>query len=47
MKLKMVMEWINALANEKPQPVNQSAVTGLATKYKFEVKIGSQISTTL
>lgn len=35
-------EWINALANEKPQPVNQSAVTGLATKYKFEVKIGSQ-----
>lgn len=35
-------EWINGLANEKPQPVNQSAVTGLATKYKFEVKIGSQ-----
>lgn len=35
-------DWINALANEKPQPLNASAVTGLATKYKFEVKIGSQ-----
>ena len=36
-------EWIGALANEKPQAMNASSVTGLATKYKFEVKIGSQL----
>lgn len=36
-------DWIGALANEKPQAQNASAVTGLATKYKFEVKIGSQL----
>lgn len=35
--------WYNSLANEKPQPQNTSSVTGLATIYKFEVKIGSQL----
>lgn len=34
-------EWYSALANEKPQALNASAVTGLATKYKFEVKVGA------
>lgn len=36
-------EWYSSLANEKPQALNASSVTGLATKYKFEVKIGSEL----
>ena len=36
-------EWYPALANEKPQAVNASKVTGLATTYKFEVKVGSAL----
>ena len=35
--------WVGDLANEKPQPMNQSELTKLASKYKFEVKIGSQL----
>ena len=35
--------WVGDLANETPQPMNQSKVTNLASKYKFEVKIGSQL----
>lgn len=36
-------EWYSCLANEKPQAQNASSVTGLASIYKFEVKIGSQL----
>ena len=37
--------WIGILANEKPQAMNMNAETGLASKYKFEVKIFSNFIT--
>lgn len=35
--------WYSSLANEMPQAQNKSSVTGLATIYKFEVKVGEQL----
>lgn len=42
-KTKDGYEWYSSLANEKPQAQNKSASTGLATIYKFEVKVGSEL----
>ena len=36
-------KWVGYLANEKPQAMNANPITGLASQYKFEVKIGSEL----
>lgn len=36
-------EWYSMLAKEKPVAVNPDPVTSLATKYKFEVRVGEEL----